>query len=510
MTAEHSGSHPYVKVDNDHSESPITINFDNSYFNNLKGFYQFQQAEKAPDPQLIIFNHDLAKSLNVDINDANNIDLANAFSGNQLISGSQPLAQAYAGHQFGHYNPQLGDGRALLLGEVVNFQGQRHDIQLKGSGRTAYSRSGDGKAALGPVLREYLLCEAMHALNIPTTRALAAVTTGEQIWRNSATMGAVVTRTASSHIRIGTFQFIAANGDQGKIQQLADYVIERHYPAAKNAESPYLALLHSVCQQQAKLIAKWQLVGFVHGVMNTDNCSISGETIDYGPCAFMDTYNPNTLFSSIDAEGRYAYKNQPHIAQWNLARFAETLLPLISENEEHSVELATDTLHDFMKTYQELWLSGMRKKLGVTNEEEQDIELIDALLAILTEHKVDYTQFFRSLSSSLTSEPDNTQVYFCDAEVWFKWKKQWHARLSRNPESKSDRVAIMDNCNPIYIPRNHKVEEVIAAAEQHQDFSPFKRLLKVLERPFTQQEDSEEFSQPAPSELGPYRTFCGT
>lgn len=510
MTAEHSASKPDANVDQKHTDSPIKINFDNSYFNNLNGFYQLQLAEKAPDPQLIIFNYDLAASLAIELNGADETALAQAFSGSQMIRGAQPLAQVYAGHQFGHYNPQLGDGRAVLIGEVIDANGQRNDIQLKGSGRTPYSRSGDGKAAIGPVLREYLLCEAMHALDIPTTRALAAVSTGEQIWRNAATMGAIVTRTASSHIRIGTFQFFAANDEQHKVKQLADYVIERHYPDVKNAELPYLELLRSVCEQQAKLIAKWQLVGFVHGVMNTDNTSISGETIDYGPCAFMDTYHPNTLFSSIDAEGRYAYRNQPHIAQWNLARFAETLLPLISEDEEHSVNLATNALHAFMKSYDELWLKGMREKLGITNEEQQDIELVDELLAILSEHKVDYTQFFRSLSSSLPGDSDSTHMFFSDAKTWNSWKESWYERLSRNTIAFQDRKAIMNNCNPIYIPRNHKVEEVIKAAEQDQDFIPFKRLLKALENPFTEQSKYTEYSQPAPSNHAPYRTYCGT
>ncbi|OEE72587.1 protein adenylyltransferase SelO [Vibrio genomosp. F6] len=495
---------------NSNTDSSVQIHFDNSYFKELVGFYQSQDAELAPSPSLIKFNYALARSLNIDAQSANDEQLANIFSGNQKLEGSKPLAQAYAGHQFGHYNPQLGDGRALLLGEVIDREGKRRDIQLKGSGRTPFSRSGDGKAALGPVLREYLVSEAMHALNIPTTRALAAVITGEQIWRNQAAIGAIVTRTASSHIRVGTFQYFAANGEQDKVKQLADYVIERHYPQAKQTDSPYLTLLTLICEQQAKLVSKWQLVGFIHGVMNTDNTTISGETIDYGPCAFMDSYDPNTVFSSIDSQGRYAYANQPHIAQWNLARLAETLLPLISDDEEESVELATNALNEYMACYQMLWLTGMRTKLGITNQEDSDLELIQELLALLDEQDVDFTQFFRSLSFAVVGDQSETEALFNRVEAWVAWHQKWRIRLDGNLIPEGERIELMNRHNPIYIPRNHKIEEVILAAEQHNDFQPFERLLKVLENPFTTQPHCEEYAQPAPSDFGPYRTFCGT
>ncbi|MGF1842195.1 YdiU family protein [Vibrio clamense] len=495
---------------NSNTDSSVQIHFDNSYFNELSGFYQSQDAELAPSPSLIKFNYALAHSLNIDVQLATDEQLATIFSGNQKLEGAAPLAQAYAGHQFGHYNPQLGDGRALLLGEVIDREGKRRDIQLKGSGRTPFSRSGDGKAALGPVLREYLMSEAMHALNIPTTRALAAVITGEQIWRNQAAIGTIVTRTASSHIRVGTFQYFAANGEQDKVKQLADYVIDRHYPQAKKTDSPYLTLLTLICEQQAKLVSKWQLVGFIHGVMNTDNTTISGETIDYGPCAFMDSYDPNTVFSSIDSQGRYAYANQPHIAQWNLARLAETLLPLISDDEEESVELATNALQHYMACYQELWLVGMRAKLGLKDQEEGDLELVQELLSLLNEQDVDFTQFFRSLSQVVGGEKNETEKLIKQTEEWTAWNKKWHQRLDRNPISPAERTDLMDSHNPVYIPRNHKIEEAILAAEQNNDFRPFERLLKVLENPFKVQPGCEEFAQPAPSDFGPYRTFCGT
>ncbi|MCK6264239.1 YdiU family protein [Vibrio sp. ZSDE26] len=491
-------------------DNSIHIEFDNSYEKELDGFYYHQKAEPAPSPSLIKFNHSLAQSLNIDIQSADDEQLAQVFSGNQSIAGSNPIAQVYAGHQFGHYNPQLGDGRAVLLGEVLDEHQQRKDIQLKGSGKTPFSRSGDGKAALGPVLREYLVSEAMHSLNIPTTRALAAVTTGEQIWRNKPAIGAIVTRVAASHIRVGTFQYIAANEELDKLKQLADYTINRHYPEAKTSDNPYLQLLKSICQRQAELVSKWQLVGFIHGVMNTDNTTISGETIDYGPCAFMDHYDPNTLFSSIDAEGRYAYRNQPHIAQWNLARLAETLLPLISDNEEESVELATNTLHEFLALYQGLWLDGMRTKLGITNQEDGDYELIQDLLSILKEQKVDFTNLFRSLGYVVTGDSSNTTSLFSVVEHWDEWKVKWLARLERNEMTSSERVTLMNAHNPAYIPRNHKVEEALSAAEQDGNYQPFERLLSVLMNPFEEQDNCEEYAQPAPSDFGPYRTFCGT
>ncbi|MGC9493706.1 protein adenylyltransferase SelO [Vibrio genomosp. F10] len=488
----------------------IHAQFDNSYVRDLEGFYHQQVAEHAPSPKLVAFNYALAKSLNIDVTQADDEQLAQVFSGQQRLEGSDPIAQAYAGHQFGHYNPQLGDGRALLLGEVIDVKGQRKDIQLKGSGRTPYSRSGDGKAAIGPVIREYLAAEAMHALHIPTTRALAAVTTGEQIWRDHMVDGATLTRVAASHIRVGTFQYFAAQGDPNDVKRLADYTIERHYPEVKNSDSRYLELLKSVCARQAILVSKWQLVGFIHGVMNTDNTTVSGETIDYGPCAFMDHYDPNTLFSSIDANGRYAYSNQPQIAQWNLARFAETLLPLLAESEEEAVEIATNTLHEFMSLYNQLWLDGMRTKLGLTNQEDGDLTLVQDTLTMLHEQHIDFTLFFRSLSSALLSNDSSTLTLFSDVERWGEWKTKWLARIEREAIAEGERVSLMNAHNPVYIPRNHKVEEALSAAEQQNDFQPFERLLSVLMNPFEVQPDCEEFELPAPSGFGPYRTFCGT
>ncbi|PMJ91721.1 protein adenylyltransferase SelO [Vibrio sp. 10N.261.55.A7] len=507
MLADKTGTSPNTESSDAHSS--VTIPFDNSYFKELPGFYQPQDAEPAPEPSLIKFNYALAQSLNIEAESATDQQLAEIFSGTLSLEGSNSLAQAYAGHQFGSYNPQLGDGRAVLLGEVISKNGHRRDIQLKGSGRTPFSRSGDGKAAIGPVLREYLVSEAMHALNVPTTRGLAAVTTGEQIWRNQAAIGAIVTRTAASHIRVGTFQFFAANEELDKVQQLADYVIERHYPAAKESDNRYLTLLKLICENQAKLVSKWQLLGFIHGVMNTDNTTISGETIDYGPCAFMDSYDPDTVFSSIDSQGRYAYRNQPHIAQWNLARLAETLLPLIAENEEESVELATNTLHEFMAHYQGLWMAGMRAKLGITNQEDGDNELIQELFALLNEQHVDFTLFFRSLSAVVLGNENDTHALFSQPEGWNAWNEKWQQRLERDPMSDSERATLMNTHNPVYIPRNHKVEEMIAAAEQN-NYEPFERMLKVLENPFEVQPDCEEYAHPAPNNFGPYRTFCGT
>lgn len=491
------------------SDDPIKIEFDNSYFKQLSGLYREQLPETAPAPTLIKFNRDLASELNIEHHQATNQQLAEIFSGNKRLAGSNPIAQAYAGHQFGHYNPQLGDGRAVLLGEVVDNSGARRDIQLKGSGRTPFSRSGDGKAALGPVLREYLVSEAMHALGIPTTRALAAVTTGEEVWRNEPQIGATLTRTASSHIRIGTFQYVAANYGVEEVQRLADYVMERHYPQARASDSPYLELLDLVCQQQALLISKWKLVGFIHGVMNTDNMAISGETIDYGPCAFMDSYDPETVYSSIDSEGRYAYRNQPYIAQWNLARFAESILPLIADNEDRAIELATSTLHRFMDHYQQHWQRGMLAKIGINDQQEGDEELVLTLLDIMEQHSVDFTQFFRSLSSVIKDEQQLESSPLAKSKAWLEWKPVWLDRVKNSATPIEESIALMQRNNPIYIPRNHKVEEIIQAA-QDGNFEPFERMLAVLGSPFEEQQGCEEFARPAPSSFGPYRTFCGT
>ena len=484
--------------------------FDNSYAKQLDGFYARVAGENAPAPALVKLNHPLAEELGLKLDKLSSLEIAQIFSGSVSPKGAAPLAQVYAGHQFGNYSPQLGDGRALLMGEVINRFGHRFDIHLKGSGRTPFSRGGDGKAALGPVLREYILGEAMHALNIPTTRALAAVTTGEKVMRNDLQAGAVLARVAASHLRIGTFQYFAAQDDIEKIKQLADYAIERHYPSLAESENPYLNLLAIVCEQQATLIAKWMLMGFVHGVMNTDNMTICGETIDYGPCAFMESYDPATVFSSIDRQGRYAYANQPPIAQWNLARFAETLLPLIDTDGDKAVELAVDKLKTFEDCYQAYWLDGMREKLGLTTTEADDLALVTELFEAMNGQDVDFTLLFRHLIDAVQGNVVPAQDLFDNLEKFDEWHGRWISRLARESISDKKRAENMKAVNPIYIPRNHKVEEALLAAEAESNYEPFERLLAVLARPFEEQEDCEDYAVPAPGDFPPYKTFCGT
>jgi uncharacterized protein YdiU (UPF0061 family) len=422
-----------------------------------------------------------------------------------------PLAQAYAGHQFGGFVPQLGDGRALLLGEVIDRYGRRRDIQLKGSGRTPFSRGGDGKAALGPVLREYLIGEAMHALGIPTSRALAAVVTGEPVYREEGALpGAVLTRVAASHVRVGTFQFFAARGEQAKVRQLADYVIQRHYPELRERDNPYLALLEAVRGRQAALIAAWMHTAFIHGVMNTDNMTISGETIDYGPCAFMDHYDPATVFSSIDSRGRYAYANQPRIAQWNLARFAETLLPLIDEHQNRAVARATEAVNGFVAEYEKHWLQGMRAKLGLTTEDEADLNLAAKFLSAMEGNEVDYTLAFRYLGDAAEGPDASLRALFADPSRYDLWSTEWRERLAREEIEPAARAQAMRRVNPAYIPRNHRVEEALSAAVYGGDFAPFDTLLKILSRPFDDQPEFAPFTQPPPEGRGDYQTFCGT
>lgn len=400
----------------------IGWNFDNSYSRLPESMFTKLNPNPVRSPKLIILNHPLAVSLGLNENALQRDDAVAMLAGNQVPEGATPLAQAYAGHQFGHFN-MLGDGRALLLGEQITPLGKRVDIQLKGSGRTPYSRRGDGRAALGPMLREYIISEAMHALGIATTRSLAVVTTGEAIIRETEQPGAILTRVAASHLRVGTFQYVSAWGTSQDLRTLADYTLERHYPEVANDENRYLSLLQEVIKRQAKLIAQWQLVGFIHGVMNTDNMTLSGETIDYGPCAFMDTYNPETVFSSIDMQGRYAYVNQPHIAAWNLARFAETLLPLLHDNREQAVQLAEDAISDFANMFRHHWLTGMRAKLGIFNEELEDESLIEDLLKIMQKHRADYTNTFRALTLNKLEDAD----LFSTAD-FTQWNKQWQAR----------------------------------------------------------------------------------
>src|SRR5918994_1767102 len=433
--------------------------FDNTYARELEGFYVPWKAAQAARPRLIKFNRQLAEELGLNADALDSEEGARIFAGNETPEGALPLAQAYAGHQFGGFVPQLGDGRALLLGEVIDRDGRRRDIQLKGSGPTPFSRAGDGRAALGPVLREYLIGEAMHALGIPTTRALAAVVTGEPVYRERALPGAVLTRVAASHVRVGTFEFFAARGEQAKVGRLADYVIERHYPELKGHANPYLGLLERVCDKQAALVASWMHVGFIHGVMNTDNMAISGETIDYGPCAFMDHYDPSTVFSSIDAQGRYAYANQPSIAQWNLARLAETLLPLIDPDTDKAVGLATEVLQAFMTQFEAQLFAHMCRKIGLAHGLEGDADLINRLFAAMQESEADFTLTFRRLAlvaESVNAEPTLRELFARSPSI-DDWLRDWRARLASDPRSAAERGASMRRVNPAIIPRNHRV-----------------------------------------------------
>ena len=465
-------------------------------------------AEVAPtrvaNPQLVIFNRALAAELRLDP-DLVEPRAAAMFSGNELPEDAKPIAMAYAGHQFGGFVPRLGDGRAILLGEIAGADGVLRDIQLKGSGLTPFSRNGDGRAALGPMLREYLISEAMHALGIPTTRSLAVVTTGEQVVREEMLPGAVLTRVAASHIRVGTFQYFAARGDLDGLRDLLSYVIARHYPEAANDEVPALAVLKAVAERQAALIARWMLVGFIHGVMNTDNMALSGETIDYGPCAFMDEYNPRTVFSSIDHNGRYAYANQAAIAQWNLARLAETLLPLIHADGDTAVALATSVLGGFITQFDAHLLQGMRAKIGLESESEQDAELVSRLLLTMHNASADFTLTFRRL----TNESALLDM-FPDKEPMRAWLKDWRERLSSDTLSDADRAERMRRANPAFIPRNHRVEAALSAASERADFAPFHRLLAILQRPFDDQPDAIEYENPPQPSERVLNTFCGT
>lgn len=477
---------------------------DNSYAHLPELFYSRIKPTPVPTPKLIILNYPLAKMLGLEAGALAGKDGIAVFAGNKIPEGAAPLAQAYAGHQFGHFT-MLGDGRALLLGEQITPSGKRFDIQLKGSGRTPYSRGGDGRAALGPMLREYIISEAMHALGIATTRSLAVVTTGESVIRGTEQPGAILARVASSHLRVGTFQYVSKWGTIEDLRLLADYTINRHFPDIKDHENKYFSLLHEVIRGQAVLIAKWQLVGFIHGVMNTDNMAISGETIDYGPCAFMDTYDPGTVFSSIDIQGRYAYGNQPLIAEWNLARFAETLLPLLHTDQEQAIKLARDKLADFSQLYHSNWLAGIRAKLGIFNQEMQDESLIEDFLNMMIKYHADYTNTFRNLTLGM---PEDT-VFFGTTE-FTRWHDQWRLRLRRQRESKDSVHQSMKNNNPAIIPRNHQVEAALDAAVNQGDYSVMERFLHVLSNPFAYSPEQVEYAKlPEPSN-GRYRTFCGT
>lgn len=480
-------------------------NFDNSYARLPKTLFTIQNPTPVRSPNLVKFNDSLATSLGLNVEALKSEEGVAVLAGNRIPEGASPLAQAYAGHQFGHFN-MLGDGRAILLGEQITPLGERFDIQLKGPGRTPYSRGGDGRAALGPMLREYIISEAMHALGIPTTRSLAVVTTGEPVYREKVLPGAILSRVAASHLRVGTFQYVAQWGTIEELQILADYTIKRHYPNVEADENRYLSVLQEVIKRQASLIAKWQLVGFIHGVMNTDNMTISGETIDYGPCAFMDTYDPVTVFSSIDIQGRYAYGNQPSIAVWNLARFAEALLPLLHEDQDQAVKLAEDALLDFTKLYKSNWLEGMRAKLGIFNEEMQDESLIEDLLNMMQKYRADYTNTFRALTYEKLEEDT---ILFGTTE-FTQWHEQWQARLGRQKESKASSSQLMRNSNPSVIPRNHRVEEALEAAVEKGDYSVMEKLLDVLSKPYAHTPEQAEYCTLPPPSDRPYRTFCGT
>ncbi|MCW0212400.1 MAG: YdiU family protein [Pseudonocardia sp.] len=483
--------------------------FDDSYARELGELCQPWRATPAPDPRLMALNEGLAAELGVDARALRTPEGVAVLVGNAVPDGATPVAQAYAGHQFGGYVPRLGDGRALLVGEVHDVLGRRRDLHLKGSGRTPFARGGDGRAPLGPMLREYVIGEAMHALGIPTTRALAVVATGEQVARDTMLPGGVLARVASSHIRVGTFQYAAAQGESELLRRLADHAITRHHPAAAEAANPYLAFYESVVDVQAALVARWMLVGFVHGVMNTDNMTISGETIDYGPCAFLDAYDPATVFSSIDHGGRYAYGNQPAVAQWNLARLAESLLPLLDPEPEAAVGAATEVLRSFGDRYHRRLDEGMRAKLGLTGPAGPDDALTGDLLALLHAQRVDFTVFFRALADAARGDDAPVRGLFGEPEAFDAWAGRWRAAVSARQVDPRGAAEAMDRVNPVYIPRNHLVEEALAAATAG-DPLPFERLLEVLARPFETRPGLERYAVPAEAGSGPYRTFCGT
>ncbi|MFT7470387.1 MAG: hypothetical protein ACI8XU_000275 [Kiritimatiellia bacterium] len=494
-------------------ESSAPFRFGNSYAEELPDFYVEGAPMAVEAPNLLQFNTSLANELGLGVSELPSQELAQIFSGQKLLAGSRPLAQAYAGHQFGGFSPQLGDGRGLLLGEVAGSDGTRRDIALKGSGRTAYSRGGDGKAAIGPVLREYLIGEAMHCLGIPTTRALAAVATGESVYRENTLPGAILTRVASSHIRIGTFQFFASQQRWDQVKQLADYAIARHFPHLSGNNDRYLLFLQAVSERQAALVANWMLVGFIHGVMNTDNMAISGETIDYGPCAYMEAYSTEAVFSSIDQQGRYAYKNQPQMAQWNLTRFAETLLPLIDEDDpERAVPEVEAILNDFTLHYEKHWLAGAQAKLGLENpglDIDSDKMLVNDWLNLLEIYSVDYTLAWRRLADAAEGNSESLEALFPSSEVLAAWLTRWHERIAKQPAA--DSASRMRSVNPIYIPRNHLVEEALDAATNDANLEPFEKLLAVLSHPFDERPELASYAQPAPEYFtGRYKTFCGT
>ena len=480
----------------------INWNFDNSYSKLPDTFKENINPFSVKNPKLIILNYNLASELNLNFYNIEKNELSALFAGNKLPDGSNSIAQAYAGHQFGHFT-MLGDGRATLIGEHITNQNNRYDIQFKGSGKTSFSRNGDGRAALGPMLREYVISEGMHNLNIPTTRSLAVVKTGEEVIREKPLPGAILTRVASSHIRVGTFQYIAARQKKDELEILVDYVIDRHYPELRNSENKTIDLLSAVLEKQVDLVINWMRVGFIHGVMNTDNMSISGETIDYGPCAFMDVYDPKTVFSSIDRMGRYAYCNQPVITKWNLARFAECLIPLINTDENKAVSLASEIINSFEKKYEERWLNMMRNKIGLLKSEEEDKFLILDLLTWMHQKKADYTNTFCFL---MGIKIQKDRIF--ENNDFLNWKKKWEKRLKSENKMFDENLKLMKTSNPLVIPRNHKVEEALKAAEE-EDLKPFNQLTEILQNPYLNQKDIINY-QVSPNYNENYQTFCGT
>ena len=480
----------------------LGFNFDNTYADLPEIMATKLSPIAVKKPKLVILNKILAKSLGLDLSKISDEQNAEIFSGNKLIEGSSPLAQAYCGHQFGHF-VMLGDGRAVLLGEHLDSNKQRWDIQLKGSGKTPYSRSGDGRAALGPMLREYIISEAIHFLNIPTTRSLAVVETGEEVIRETKLKGAILTRIASSHLRVGTFQFVAAKQDIATLKTLVDYAIERHYPELIQAQNKAAALFRAVMKRQVKLIVNWMRVSFVHGVMNTDNMSISGESIDYGPCAFMDHYDTKTVFSSIDHYGRYAYGSQPIIGQWNLARFIESLFPLLDQNENKAEQIANELIKEYEGLFADQYHLMMKNKLGMISDEDQDKRMMSDLFKIMHKNQADYNNTFRYLingkfpNEKLLNDPD-----------FIIWEAEWKKRISKNQNSEKAYQLMMEH-NPVFIPRNHKVEEALLAADNG-DLSKFLSLCEVVKKPYVENTNFEEFTKPAPATDRIYKTYCGT
>jgi uncharacterized protein YdiU (UPF0061 family) len=486
--------------------------FDNSYARLPERFFQRILPVPVKTPNLIYLNNSLLEELGLNPEFFHEEEGSAIFSGNLIPSGADPIALAYAGHQFGHFSPQLGDGRAVLLGEILDVNGKRCDIQLKGSGQTAFSRNGDGRAALGPVIREYILSEAMHALGIPTNRSLALVTTGEDVLRENVVPGAILTRLASSHVRVGTFEFFSARKDIEAIKLLADYTINRLYPEVKGADNQYLALIECVLDAQASLIASWMQVGFIHGVMNTDNMAISGETIDYGPCAFMDTYDPKTVYSSIDHAGRYAYGNQGKIGQWNLTRLAECLLPLLGEDEKKTASLAQEIIDTFPNKFAAYWLRGMRNKLGLVTVRTEDASIVQQLLDLMQKHGADYTLVFRQLCDVVNpkSNIEELSKIFSGDSLWVDWLACWHQRVERETRAPEKVAESMGRINPIFIPRNHLIEQAINHAVEKKDFSLMDILQELLASPYSDQPSYSKYSNPPKPEERIYKTFCGT